>query len=127
MSRSGILAWDSNSWDIVVSQKLPSWQKKFTIPFTKSFDSWKKVFQYKLMHRILPTIKKLCQYGIKTSTLCDYCDMEEESLLHIFCECDIAACILDDVIYWYNLFGYNFTYLIVTLKYFWVTQNLILS
>ena len=101
-----------NSWtrDIAVSQERTTFLAKvFKIPFAICFDGWMKVFQYKVIHRILPTNKKLCQYGIKT--LCYYCDLEEESLLHHFCECDIAVCIWEELIDWYNLFGYDFTYL----------------
>ena len=51
------------------------------------------------------------KYSKIESNLCDYCENEEESLLHLFCECDIAASIWDEVIDWHNKFGYNFTYL----------------
>ena len=37
--------------------------------------------------------------------------LEEESLIHIFCKCDISACIWEEVINWYNTFGYNINYL----------------
>ena len=61
---------------------------------------------------LLGMFNKSCNlYGIVASNLCDYCNIEEESLLHIFCECDIAAGIWDEVIDRYNSFGYNLTYL----------------
>ena len=102
-----------NSWtrDIAVNCDLLFWQKIFKIPFSIGFDAWMKMFQYKILHRILPTNKKLCQFGIKPSNICDYCNLEEESLIHIFCECDISACIWEEVINWYNTFGYNINYL----------------
>ena len=102
-----------NSWsrDIAVNDDLFFWQKIFKLPFTIGFDAWMKMFQYKILHRILPTNKKLRQYGIKPSNFCDYCNLEEESLIHIFCECDISACIWEEVINWYNTFGYNINYL----------------
>ena len=102
-----------NSWtrDIAVNCDLLFWQKIFKIPFSIGFDAWMKMFQYKILHRILPTNKKLCQYGIKPSNICDYCNLEKESLIHIFCECDISACIWEEVINWYNTFGYNINYL----------------
>ena len=51
------------------------------------------MFQYKILHRILPTNKKL-------SSDCDYCGQAEESLKHLFCECDIATVIWQDVVDW---------------------------
>ena len=70
-----------------------------------------KMFQYKILHRILPTNHKLLQYGIKDTDLCDLCKTSRETILHIFCECDIATSSWDDVVEWYNSFGYKLDYL----------------
>ena len=58
------------------------------------------MFQYKILHGILPTNKKLFQYKIKPSSDCDYCGQAEESLNHLFCECDITTEIWQDVVDW---------------------------
>ena len=36
--------------------------------------------------------------------------MEDENI-HLFCECDIACGIWEEVVNWYNFFGYNREYL----------------
>ena len=58
------------------------------------------MFQYKILHRILATNKKLKQYGIKTSDFCDFCGQEVESILHLFCECNVATSILQCIVDW---------------------------
>ena len=69
------------------------------------------MFQYKILHRILATNKKLKQYGIKTSDFCDFCGQEVESILHLFCECNVATSILQCIVDWLNTLGLNLGYL----------------
>ena len=101
------------SWqrEITIPTSPTFWDKIFILPFRVGFDHWSKMFQYKILHRILPTNSKLFQYNIKDSELCDFCLIDRESILHIFCECDIATSIWDSVVEWYNSFGYNLDYL----------------
>ena len=101
------------SWqrEITIPTSPTFWDKIFILPFRVGFDHWSKMFQYKILHRILPTNSKLFQYNIKDSELCDFCLIDRESILHIFCECEIATSIWDSVVEWYNSFGYNLDYL----------------
>jgi hypothetical protein len=45
-------------------------------------------FQYRLTHRILGINSKLHDWGIKNSPLCDLCKKEQETYIHLFCECE---------------------------------------
>ena len=57
-----------NSWtrDIAVSQEKTTFLAKvFKIPFAICFDGWMKVFQYKVIHRILPTNKSYVSMVLK--------------------------------------------------------------
>ena len=49
-----------------------------------------KVFQYKLLLRILPTNRLLRLMKIRQSDLCSFCDKETESISHLFWECESA-------------------------------------
>ena len=40
-----------------------------------------KMFQFKILHQILPTNKKLVQWGIKDCKKCDFRDMEDERIV----------------------------------------------
>ena len=59
----------------------------------------------------MATNKKLKQYGIKNSDVCDYCGLEVESILHLFCECDVSTLIWQQIIDWLNTYSLNLSYL----------------
>ena len=44
-------------------------------------------FQYRLLHRSLPTNQTLYKWGIKSSPLCTFCQSEEETYPHLFVMC----------------------------------------
>ena len=81
------------------------------LPKTCNQDTWMQMFQYKILHRILATNSKLFLYKIFESPLCSFCNSENESILHLFCECDITTGIWQDIIDWLNSQGFNFEYL----------------
>ena len=70
--------------DLTITDLTVYWNSIFKLPFSIGFDYWMKMFQYKILHRILPTSCKLFQYGIKETDLCDYCKESRETILHIF-------------------------------------------
>jgi hypothetical protein len=50
-------------------------------------DSKPKHFQYKLLHRALPTNTCLVKIGIKNSDLCNFCKNASDSILHYIWLC----------------------------------------
>ena len=76
-----------------------------------AYASWGKIFQFRILHRILATNKKLSLYGIKDPDKCDCCGLEPEIILYLFCECHVSACIWKEVVNMCNQFGYNIKYL----------------
>ena len=44
-------------------------------------------FQYKLLHRILPTNTFVVKIGIKDSDLCSFCKIATDSILHYIWQC----------------------------------------
>ena len=54
---------------------------------TKSTQLWN--FQFKLLHRIIATINFLYKIGMKDSALCEICQEDNETLLHLFWECKL--------------------------------------
>ena len=98
-----------NEVNIPISDDL--WPNTYKLPFAIGYDSWAKMFQFKILHRILPKNKKLVQWGIKDCKKCDYCDMGDESMVHLFCKCNVAGGIWEEVVNWFNSFGYNKRYL----------------
>ena len=47
-------------------------------------------FQFKLLHHILPNNKLLHKMGIQNSALCNFCNQEEDSILHYLWGCPVA-------------------------------------
>ena len=87
------------------------WNRIFGLPKLINQDIWMQMFQYKILHRILATEKKLFTYNIKNSPLCRYCKKEEESIEHLFCECDLSTAIWPEVTNWLKTQGRNINYL----------------
>ena len=76
--------------DFSLSIDRETWNDIFNISFkniTKNNLTW---FQMKILYRILATKTYLSKLGIKQDNLCDRCK-EEETLLHMFAECNIVA------------------------------------
>ena len=84
------------------------------LPFVKKWDDrgirWMQMFQYKILHLVLATNSKLFIYKIFESPLCSFCNSENESILHLFCECDLTTGNWQDIIDWLNSQGFNFEY-----------------
>ena len=53
-------------------------------------NTYLKNFQYKLLHRILPTNLFLYKIRQKDTSLCSFCNREEETLEHLFFNCKIT-------------------------------------
>ena len=81
------------------------WNKIFTLSKQCNQNVWMQMFQYKILHCILATNKKLFQYKIIDSSLCSYCGMEEETIKHLFCECDLATSTWQDITVWLKTKG----------------------
>ena len=47
-------------------------------------------FQYRLTHRILAVNSYLLKIGKRDNDLCSFCQAESETLLHLFCTCEVS-------------------------------------
>ena len=88
------------------------WNKIFTLSKQCNQNVWMQMCQYKILHCILATTKKLFQYNILIdSPLSSYCGMEEETIQHLFCECDLATAIWQEITGWLKTQGRSIEYL----------------
>ena len=60
--------------------------KIYSLPFQVALDTYTRDFQYKILNRILFTNSKLFKLKLVESPLCSFCDKNEETLEHLFCE-----------------------------------------
>ena len=96
---------------LTIPDDLLFWNKIFTLSKQCNQNVWMQMFQYKILHRILVTNKELFQYKIFEFPLCSYCGMEEETIQHLFCECDLATSIWQEKTGWLKTHGRSIEYL----------------
>lgn len=64
------------------------WNKIYSLPFQVALDTYTRDFQYKILNRILFTNSKLFKLKLVESSLCSFCDKNEETLEHLFVFCE---------------------------------------
>ena len=60
------------------------WCKFFTLTNKITLDAQLRTFQYKIIHRVLPTNKLICTYKVRTEPWCEKCYNIIETLEHLF-------------------------------------------
>lgn len=61
-----------------------------------------RVFQYKLLHRILATNSWLHKVSILESGLCSFCNSSQETLIHLFWDCNVIQELWSHIFDWIN-------------------------
>ena len=64
-----------------------NWKKIYITPIIATNDIKLREFQYKCLKRIIPSNSYLHKCKLVSSSLCDFCNMEIETLSHLFWEC----------------------------------------
>ena len=64
------------------------WTKIFILPRLTTYNTYLCSFQHNILHNILFLNKKLYLSGITKSPLCSYCNTNDETSIHLFCECN---------------------------------------
>lgn len=77
-------------WENVLDTELNNWSKYFVIMKKCCHDTYLKNFQYKLLLRILPTNSFLYKIKLKATNLCSLCGLEDETLEHLFYDCNVT-------------------------------------
>ena len=76
-----------------------NWENVFTHTY-KLNDAYLRWFEMKILHRILPTQKLLHNMGLVASPICDFCENEVETILHLMWECPFTR------LFWNRLSGW---------------------
>ena len=67
------------------------WKKVYTIVNKITSDTNLRFFQYKLINRILATNTFLTKIGIKDDNTCSFCRENNETLVHLFYDCQYVS------------------------------------
>ena len=72
------------------------------LPRLATYNTYMQSFQYKLLNNVLFLNEKLHIFGIKSSPLCSFCNLCDETPLHIFYECDSIKCLWSDLVQYFQ-------------------------
>ena len=75
-------------------------QKIFLHTIKTTSDTKLRWFQYRLMYRILPTQKYLYKMKIVNSPTCLFCNIEEDSIVHMLWDCSKVQCFWNKFVEW---------------------------
>ena len=64
------------------------WEEAYMTPILSTEDTKLRSFQYRLLNNILPTKQNLYTWKIIASPICSYCQLENETLYHVFFYCN---------------------------------------
>ena len=87
-------------WENIIQQTIESNEMKniFTLP--NKITQHKQIFQYKIIHRILPTNDLLHTYKIRDNPYCDYCPNSIDKIEHLLHLCTNTLKLWYDVATW---------------------------
>ena len=79
-----------------IATSMPNWEidwKKKTFQLARTCTKSTKIiiFQFKFLHRRLPTNSFLHKIAIKDNDLCTFCQEETDTLLHLFWQCKVTS------------------------------------
>ena len=77
-----------------------NWKEVYMLPRQVTIESSLCSFQYKILNNILYLNEKLFKFKIADSPLCSLCKTENESMLHLFCECAVTSNLLEQFKLW---------------------------
>ena len=81
-----------------------NWKEVYMLPRQVTIETSLRSFQYKILNNILYLNEKLFKFKIADSPLCSLCKTENESMLHLFCECVVTSNLLEQFKLWGLIF-----------------------
>ena len=73
------------------------WKQIYLLPRLVTFGSYSRSFQYKILNNVLYLNKKYFAFSKLTSPVCPFCKRFDETVLHLFYECEIIENLWNDL------------------------------
>ena len=91
-----------SKWEQILAKNIEEidWHRIFTLSHSLTPDSQLKIFQYKIIHIILPSNSLLHIYKLRNNPWCDRCPTKIENLEHLFHLCPTVLHIWHDISQW---------------------------
>ena len=83
-------------WENKVVLQEKDWKKIFSLPFKTTCETKLQWFQYRINHYIIGTNVLLHKINSSSSPLCQFCETENETVEHIFWECEKIQDLLEN-------------------------------
>ena len=74
------------------------WNQIYILPRLVTLDSYSHFFQHKILNNILYLHKKLFTFRKSTSSRCPFCKLSDETVLHLFYECNIILNLWNELV-----------------------------
>ena len=78
------------------------WKQIYLLPLSVTLDSYSRSFQYKILNNVLYLNKKLFKFRKSTSPLCPFCKLCDETVLHLFYECNITLDLWNELVLFFK-------------------------
>jgi len=88
------------------------WQMVYKNNYSCTLETNLRSFQLKLNHRAIVTNTQLNSFDLIDSSTCGFCNLENETLMHLFCDCHEICDFWEEVTLWLTHFfrrDINFT------------------
>ena len=73
------------------------WNDIYNLPWIVTIDSQLRYFQYKILHNVLYLNKNLFLFHKSTTKLCSFCNLEDETAVHLFANCNINTSLWNNI------------------------------
>ena len=83
-----------------ISSELIDWSKIYSMPYKCTIETKCHYFQFRFIHRILPTNEFLFKIGILENSKCSFCNEEIETMKHLMWKCKHVASFWREVTHW---------------------------
>ena len=89
-------------WEEILALGLDEtkWREIFKLPFIVTQNTKLQWLQYRINQRILGTNKLLYKIKVKDNAFCTFCQEDEETIEHLFWNCEIVQAFIDEIDSW---------------------------
>ena len=109
LNRNNDKATPQLKWENIYSIEQETWKIIYSSPFNLSLGTKLQWYQTRINHRILPSINHLYTIKYVQSPICNFCQ-EEETLSHMFWECQESQSVIRQFIGCLNNKNINLTF-----------------
>ena len=100
--RNNIVSNGQKKWEEILALGLDEtkWREIFKLPFIVTQNTKLQWLQYRINQRILGTNKLLYKIKVKDNAFCTFCQEDEETIEHLFWNCEIVQAFIDEIDSW---------------------------